>query len=83
MFKFIKQIFVSTLIFFGSLSNVNPLEYISMNNKECKERPEIVSINSNEALFYPFSTKTSKCNGSCNNINDPYATICVPNVAKI
>ena len=27
-----------------------------------------------------FSIKTSKCRGSCNNINDPYAKICVPNV---
>ena len=30
----------------------------------------------------PFSIKTSKCSGSCNNINDPYAKICVPDVIK-
>ena len=71
MFKFIKQIFVSTLMFFGSLSSVNPLECISMNNQECKVRPGIVNVNSNEALFYPFTIKTSKCSGSWNNINDP------------
>ena len=82
MFKFIKQIFVSTLMFFSSLSNVNPLECISMNNQKCKVRPEIVNVNSNEPLFYPFSIKTSKCSGSCNNINDPYAKICVPDVVK-
>ena len=23
-----------------------------------------------------------KCSGSCNNINDPYAKLCVPNVVK-
>ena len=28
------------------------------------------------------SIKTSKCSGSCNNNNDPYAKICVPNVIK-
>ena len=28
--------------------------------------------------FYPFSIKTNKCSGSCNNINNPYAKICVP-----
>ena len=55
MFKFIKQIFVSKLMFFGSLSIVNLLEYVSMNNQECKVRPEIVNVNSNEPLFYPFS----------------------------
>ena len=31
---------------------------------------------------YPFSIKTSKCSGNCNNINDPYAKICVPHVVK-
>ena len=33
-------------------------------------------------IFYPFSIKTSKCSGSCNNINNPYAKIFVPNVIK-
>ena len=45
MFKFIKQIFISTMTFFGSLSSVNPLKCVSMNNKECKARPEIVNVN--------------------------------------
>ena len=33
-------------------------------------------------LFFPFSIETSKCSGSCNNINYPYAKICVPDVIK-
>ena len=33
-------------------------------------------------MFFPFSIETSKCSGSCNNINYMYAKICVPNVAK-
>ena len=82
MLKFIKKISVSTMMLFGSLSNVNSLKFISMNNQECKVRPEIVNVNSNEPLFYPFSIKTSKCSGSCNNINDPYAKLCVPDVVK-
>ena len=82
MFTFIKQIFVSTMMFFGSLSSVNPLECVSMNNQECKVGPEIVNVNSNEPLFYPFSIKTSKCSGSCNNINDPFAKLCVPDAIK-
>ena len=79
MFRFIKQIFIS-IMFFGSLSNVNPLERISMNNQECKVRQEIVNVNSNEPIFYPFSIRTSKCSGSCNSINNPYAKLCVPDV---
>ena len=53
-----------------------------MKNQECKVMPEIINVNSNEPVFYLFSFKTSKCSGSCNNINDPYAKICVPNVIK-
>ena len=53
-----------------------------MKNQECKVRPEIINANSNEPVFYPFSIKTSKCSGSCNNINDPCAQICVPVVIK-
>ena len=54
MFKFIKQIFISTMMFFSSLSNVNPLECISMKNQECKVRPEIVNVSSNDPIFYSF-----------------------------
>ena len=51
----------------------NALKCVSMNNRECKVRPEIIDINSNEPSFYPYGVKRSKCSGSCNNINDPYA----------
>ena len=53
-----------------------------MNNQKCKVRPEIVNVNSDEPVLYPFSIKTSKYSGSCNNINDPYATTCVSDVVK-
>ena len=26
--------------------------------------------------------KVNKCNGHCNNINDPYARICVPDIVE-
>ena len=32
--------------------------------------------------FFPFSIKTSKCSGRCNNIDDPYAKMCFPDVVK-
>ena len=53
-----------------------------MNNQVFKVRPEIINVNSNEPVCCPFSIKTNKCSGSCNNINDPYAKMCVPNVLK-
>ena len=82
MFWFVKQIFISTMMFFGSLSSVNPLKYVSVNNQECKVRPEIVNVNIREPVFFPFNIKTNKCSGSCNNINDPYAKLCVSDVVK-
>ena len=33
-------------------------------------------------MFYPLRVKINKCSGNCNNINDPYARICVPDVIK-
>ena len=83
MFEFVKRIFVSAMMLFVcNLSWVNPLECVSINNQECKVRPDIVNVNSNDPVFYPFNIKTSKCSGSCNNINDPYAKLCVPDVVK-
>ena len=53
-----------------------------MENRECKVTSEIINIKSNNPMFYPFSIKINKCSGNCNNINDPYARICVPDVIK-
>ena len=62
--------------------SVDSLEFVSMNNQECKIRSEIVNVNTNESMFYPFSIKVNKCSGSCNNINDPYPKLCVPDGVK-
>ena len=84
MFRFVKKAFFTGLTILSSIDllTVTPLRCLSMTNKECKVRPEIVSVTSDEPVFYPFSIKTSKCGGSCNNINDPYAKMCVSDVVK-
>ena len=74
--------FFTGLLVSSNLVSTTPVRCISMNNQNCKVRPEVININSNEPVFYPFSIKTSKCSGSCNNINDPYAKISVPDVIK-
>ena len=78
MFRFIKKVFVVSMSFFS----YNTLKCISINNQECKVRLEIINIDSNEPSFCPYSVKISKCSGSGNNINDPYAELCVPDVSK-
>ena len=77
------------LIFTFLNSNIfqtNSLECISMNNQECKAKPKIVNTNNNanDPIFYPYSFKVKKCNESCNNINNPYDKLCIPdNIKKL
>ena len=59
MFGFIKKAF--TVIIFFNLSYVNSLLCVSMSNEECKPRPKIIDVNSNEPVFYPYSIKMNKC----------------------
>ena len=83
MFRFVKQVFFVAMTFFNfNPSNVNSLECFSMNNQKCKTRTKIININNNKSLFYPFSIKVNKDSGSCNNINNPYAKLCIPDVVK-
>ena len=80
--RFIKKVFLIGLTILSGFTNASSLSFISMNNQECEARPEIINVNSNNPVFYPFSIKTSKCSSNCNNINDPYAKICVLDVVK-
>ena len=78
MFRFIKHTFFTAVTSFSC----SVLKCVLMNNQECKIRPEIININSNEPSFYPYSILVNKCSGSCDNINDPYAKLCIPDVVK-
>ena len=82
MLGFIKKCFFTGLAFLSTLTSVNLLSCISMNNQECKVRPQIVNVNGEEPVVFPFSSKISRWSSSCNNINDPYAKLCVPAVVK-
>ena len=58
------------------------LKCVPINNQECRVRPKIINIHSSEPTFYPYSIGVNKCSGSCNNINDPLAKLCVSDVVK-
>ena len=74
------------MVFDCNVSDVNSFDAVPkcyvMNNQECKIRSEIININSNAPLFYPYSIKVNKCSGSCNNINDSYSKLCIPDISK-
>ena len=55
MFVFIKKILYIGSLFLSSLVSTTRLSCISIKNQECKVRPEIININSNNPIFYPFS----------------------------
>ena len=66
----LKSVSFTGLVFSSILTGVNSLSCISMNNQECKVRPQIVDVSREEAVSFPFSIKISKCSGSFNNINN-------------
>ena len=76
MFQFIKIVFFVGLTISSDFTNANSLNFNSMKNQECKTRPQVINVNSNNPIFYPFSIKINKCSGNCNNINNPYAKLC-------
>ena len=79
MFQLIKTVLFLGLTILSNFTNITSLSAslhrISMKNQKCKIRPEIININSNNPIFYPFSIKINKCRGNCNNINNPYANV--------
>ena len=77
----LKDMFYKLSIFIG-FNKRKLVSCISMNNPECRIRPQILNVNGDNPLFFLFSIKKSKCSGSCNNINIPHAKLCVPDMVK-
>ena len=83
IFRFVQKVFFLGITVLSNFTNASSsLSCISIKNQECETRPEVININSDNPIFYPFSIKINKCSGNCNNINDPYAKICVPDIIK-
>ena len=52
MFQLIKKVFFLGLTILSDFTNANfLLNCISMKNQECKVRPDIINVNSNEPYF--------------------------------
>ena len=83
MFGFVKQIFVSAIMFFGcNLSSMNLLQCVSVNNQECKVRQKLLMLIVMSLCFFLLVLEQVNAVGSSNNINDSYTKLCVPNVVK-
>ena len=80
MFGIIRKAFISTLAFFNhNILLTNSLKCYSLDNQECKIRPEIIIVNNKEPIFYHNKIKVNRCVGSCNTIDDPYGKTCLAN----
>ena len=51
MFAFIKKMFHIGSLFLSILVSTTSLNCISMKNQECKVRPKIINVNSNDILL--------------------------------
>ena len=82
IFGFVEKVFFIGLTILLGFASANSLSGISVSNQECNTRPQIINVNGDKPVFFPFSIETSKFSGICNNINYSYAKICVPDVVK-
>ena len=70
------------MLFGGNLSSVNPSECVSINNEECKVRPEMLMLIVTSLYFILLVLKQVNEVVIWNNVNDSYAKFCVPDVVK-
>ena len=50
-----------------------------LKNQECGATKVIIN---NDYMTFPYKIKVDKCIGSCNDVENPYFKICLPDVVK-
>ena len=86
MFRLIRQVFIASLSFSGSLASIanapDHIKCISLNNQQCLTQPTPINLNPNEYIeglcYHPFVVSLDRCMGSCNTPNDLSNKLCVP-----
>ena len=76
------MLLINLAISLFNTSKINALQRMSAVHQKCMPRPKIVDKNANKPVYYPYNVLVNKCSGSCNNIDDPFAKLCVRGVAK-
>ena len=52
IFRFVEKVFFIGITILSSFTNANSLSCISMNNQECKRRPQVINDNGDEPVFF-------------------------------
>ena len=74
MFSLIKKVVILVL------SAISVSSYcLLLKNQECGVRKVIID---NDCISFPYKIKVDKCIGSCNDIDNPYFKICLPDAVK-
>ena len=74
MFRLIKKVTIlimSTPIISGY--------FLLLKNQECSVRKKIID---NDYMTFPYKIKVDKCIGSCNDKDNPYFKVCLPDSVK-
>ena len=83
-FRMYKMKIISLLINLFGIIKTKALECVSVINRKCMPRPNILDVNEGvgEALFYLYNVLVNKCSRSCNTFNNPMAKLCIPGINK-
>ena len=57
MKRFVKKVLFIELTILSGFTNANYLTCISMNNQECKTRPQVINVNGDEPVLFPLVLK--------------------------
>ena len=71
------MLLINLVVLFFNVLKVNVSECVSVINQKCMNRPKIIETIPDEPVFFPY-----RFSGSCNNLNDPFAKLCVPDIVK-
>ena len=52
IFRIAKKVFFIGLTSLSGFTNKNSLSCISINNQECKTRPQVINVNGDEPVFF-------------------------------
>ena len=76
------MLLINLFINLCNILKVKTLKCVSVINEKCMSRPKLIDLNKDEPVFYPLIIKVNKYGGDCNNINDPMAKLCVPDIVR-
>ena len=80
MFSLIKKVWGMLCILISVLSAISVSSYcLLLKNKECKVRKVIID---NRYMTYSYKIRVDRCIGSCNDKDNPYFKVCLPDSVK-